>query len=341
MGRLGEVPIRFARADERQVPEHWLLFGERQSPLSTSARKAASPIGAILNYLYVLAEFECRLALLAVGLDPGLGWAHRDVPYRDSAALDLLEALRPAVDAYVLELVTSRTFSRREFAELATGQVRLMPELARSLATSTLATWERLASSHAEAIAKSLAKAAGGSVRIPGRASRGSHGKGRATLGRRAGGGGPATIRSACRTCGVILGATDRIYCPECVPGFKEERTKKLVSAARAVLAEMRGSANDPAQTAEAKAKRVTAYQQRKEAARAWEQANPGPHDPELYRSEILPGLAAVTLPQMMRATGLTSGYCWKIRRGDRMPHPMYWERLRALADNALSSEGF
>jgi len=76
------------------------------------------------------------------------------------------------------------------------------------------------------------------------------------------------------------------------------------VSAALSVLAEMRGSEQDPAQTEEAKAKRIVAYKGRKEAARAWEQKNPGPHDRAEYRSEILPGLASVTLPQMMRANG-------------------------------------
>lgn len=91
----------------------------------------------------------------------------------------------------------------------------------------------------------------------------------------------------------------------------------------------MRASEHDPAETAEAKAKRIAAYVKRKEDARAWEQENPGPHNPGMFRSEVLPNLASVTVPQMLRATGLTSGYCWKIRRGERVPHPMYWTVLR------------
>jgi hypothetical protein len=63
------------------------------------------------------------------------------------------------------------------------------------------------------------------------------------------------------------------------------------------------------------------------------EEENPGPHDPDAYRSGILPQLARVSLPQMMRVTGSTSGYCWKIRRGERIPHPMYWESLLALVE--------
>lgn len=36
-------------------------------------------------------------------------------------------------------------------------------------------------------------------------------------------------------------------------------------------------------------------------------------------------------MPAMMRATGLSSAYCWKIRKGERTPHPMYWKVLQAL----------
>jgi len=149
---------------------------------------------------------RARLALLAVGLDPGLGWMHRDAPYRESAALDLLEPLRPAVDDYVMRLLETRTFSRREFAELPTGQVRLMPDLARSLA-ATLPTWERMASVQAETIAKLLAKSARGAVRIPGAATRGASGKGRGTMGRGATRGTrrPRLVANACRECGLIL----------------------------------------------------------------------------------------------------------------------------------------
>lgn len=330
-GGWADIPMMFAAADQRNVPDHWLQFGERHSPLSTSARKAANPTGAILNYLYALAEFECRLALLAVGLDPGLGWAHRDAPYRDSAALDLLEPLRPLVDQYAMSLLRSRTFSRREFAEGPDGHVRLTADLAGAL-SSTLPIWERTASAHAEQIARLLARSAGLAVRVPGARTRGSRGGG-ASLGRRTGAAQQKArpIPSACRRCGVVLEDAERVYCPDCIRAFKEDRTARLVSAARSVLAEMRSSDRDPAQTDEAKAKRVAAYKSRKDAARTWTKENPGPHDHAVYRAKILPLLARVTLPQMMRATGLTSGYCWKIRRGERIPHPMYWDALRRL----------
>lgn len=59
--------------------------------------------------------------------------------------------------------------------------------------------------------------------------------------------------------------------------------------------------------------------------------------DPEAFRLQILPGLQRATLPQMMKATGLTSGYCWRIRRGERVPHPMYWRPLKRLAVSSTS----
>lgn len=81
--------------------------------------------------------------------------------------------------------------------------------------------------------------------------------------------------------------------------------------------------ANDPAKSSEAVAKRVAAHAERRKAALAWEEANPGPRDMDSFRREIAPALFDLTLLQMMRATGLSSAYCWRIRRGERVPHPM------------------
>jgi len=329
------LTLTSSRGTQVSLPEHWRTTGDRRSPLSGSPRLAATPVGAMLNYLYALAEFECRLALLAVGLDPGLGWAHKDASYRDSAALDLLEPLRPQVDAHIAKLMAERVFSRREFIELPSGQVRLTRSLARDLATSTLPRWEQAAGQCSEHVGGLIAASATTPVRTPGRKTRGSHGKGRSTLGRRIA---PSLARTrriaaACRECGVVLDRADRVYCVDCLPRFKNERTARLVVAARNVLTQMRASEADPARSSEAKAKRIATNAQRRRDAVAWEQANPGRYDPEAFRSEILPRLQHATLPQMMTATGLTSGYCWRIRRGERVPHPMYWESLQSIRD--------
>lgn len=90
------------------------------------------------------------------------------------------------------------------------------------------------------------------------------------------------------------------------------------------------------ARSPEAKARRVATNARRRQEALAWERDNPGFHDPKVFRLEILPRLQQVTLPQMMKATGLTSDYCWRIRRGERVPHPMYWKALQQLVEEAI-----
>jgi hypothetical protein len=194
-----------------------------------------------------------------------------------------------------------------------------------------------MASAQAEMVAKLLAKSSRGAVRIPGAATRGAKGKGGSTMARRSKvASRPRPVPNACRQCGLILDGYDRQYCGDCFPTFKDQRTKKLVGVARAVLAEMRASPNDPAKAPEAVAKRVAAHAERRRAALAWEKENPGPHDVEHFRQEIAPALRDATLPQMMRVTGLSSGYCWRIKRGERVPHPMYWALLSALRGKPL-----
>ena len=76
------------------------------SPLTGSPRLAVNPPNAILNYLYALLESESRLAAAALGLDPGIGVLHVDTPARDSLACDLMEAVRPQIDGFLIDWVT-------------------------------------------------------------------------------------------------------------------------------------------------------------------------------------------------------------------------------------------
>lgn len=69
----------------------------------------------------------------------------------------------------------------------------------------------------------------------------------------------------------------------------------------------------------------------RREAAAAWDAEHERP-DPEIFRHEILPGLADVPLGALMRATGLSKRYVWLIRQGGYVPHPRHWEALLEVA---------
>ena len=80
----------------------------------------------MLNYLYAVLESEARLAVAALGLDPGLGVLHVDSGNRDSLALDVLEPVRAQVDSYLLEWITRLPLRREWFFEQRDGNCRLM-----------------------------------------------------------------------------------------------------------------------------------------------------------------------------------------------------------------------
>ncbi|MGA2857500.1 MAG: CRISPR-associated endonuclease Cas1 [Candidatus Sulfotelmatobacter sp.] len=102
------LPINFPKNQLPRLPAHWLSFGMRVSPLTGSPRLACNPPNSILNFLYSLAEAGARLAAASLGLDPGLGVLHTDTTARDSLACDLMEPVRPHVDAYVLDWITKQ-----------------------------------------------------------------------------------------------------------------------------------------------------------------------------------------------------------------------------------------
>lgn len=124
------LPIRFPRQEESRLPAHWLVFGTRVSPLTGSPRLAVNPPNAILNYFYSLLESESRLAAAALGLDPGFGMLHVDTKARDSLACDLMEPVRPQVDAFLLDWIMREPLKREWLFEQSNGNCRLMAPFA-------------------------------------------------------------------------------------------------------------------------------------------------------------------------------------------------------------------
>jgi len=155
----GRVPVEFPTSDWDKIPQHWRTFGQRVSALTGSPRLAVNPANALLNYLYGILEAEARLALLAVGCDPGLGIQHADQRSRDSMACDVMEAVRPEVDTWLHAFLSIRTLHRQDFFELRNGQCRLMPNLARELA-QTAALWGMKLGPVVEGVAQELYEAA-------------------------------------------------------------------------------------------------------------------------------------------------------------------------------------
>jgi CRISPR-associated protein Cas1 len=87
-------------------------------------RPPRDSVNALLSFVYVLLTHDVASALEAVGLDPQVGFLHRDRPGRPGLALDLVEEFRAFMaDRLVLSLVNRRQISAENFVQGETGAV--------------------------------------------------------------------------------------------------------------------------------------------------------------------------------------------------------------------------
>ncbi|MFD1881089.1 type I-C CRISPR-associated endonuclease Cas1c [Paracoccus pacificus] len=102
-----------------------------------SRRPPLDPMNALLSFLYTLLTSDCRSASEAVGLDPAVGFLHRDRPGRPSLALDLMEELRaPLADRLALSLVNRRQLRAGDFRRMDGGAVLLTDDARRTVLTA-------------------------------------------------------------------------------------------------------------------------------------------------------------------------------------------------------------
>jgi CRISPR-associated protein Cas1 len=100
-----------------------LRFGGR------NRRPPRDAFNALLSFLYTLLTHDCRSALETVGLDPAVGFLHRDRPGRPSLALDLAEEFRPLLgERLALSLINRRQLSESDFRQMENGAVLLKDE---------------------------------------------------------------------------------------------------------------------------------------------------------------------------------------------------------------------
>jgi CRISPR-associated endonuclease Cas1 len=313
-----EVRINFPRQDVARVGEHWLTFGTRKSLLTGSPRLAANPPNAILNYCYALVQIETRLATTAVGLDPGMGLLHCDTPNRDSLACDIMEAVRPSVDAWLLDWIMREPFRRSDFFEERNGNCRLLRTLTAKL-SETMSVWGKLVAPWAEYVAHTLwarASRAGGPP-IPTRLTQ-QH--------RREAKGASAVAMIAipkpdrvCRGCGknIRVGRSD---CGKCAV---EGATTRLIVAARI--------GRIAAHTPEALAKEGKTQRRHAKARSSWDASSqPAGLTAEFYSENIQPLLAEVSTSAIASRIGVSRWYAGKLRRG-RRAHPRHWQALAQL----------
>lgn len=338
------VEVTFAYRDRPNVPNHWRTFTGRSSILDSgrSPRRAADPVNALLNYAYGLAEVECRLALIAVGLDPGLGVLHSDKKNRDSLAFDLLETVRPYIDERVLNLLGRRHFSARDFYETRDGTCRLMPTLTHELATWLPAIAQQLAPT-AEAIAHHFIDDITGTgvkrtvlTKANSRQAQPTPKRSRTAAPR------PPRPPATCRECGTQLREQRAKLCPTCWPLQRDKTAPGVLAAGAAELARRRAAGDDPTQTDTARRKRAQTLTAHRAAQQAWEGHDDGTSDLDFDR-DVLPALAGLPLSALQHATGLSTAACSRIRSGALRPHRRHWPALAAamarVAPDTTSTE--
>ncbi|MBY0256939.1 type I-C CRISPR-associated endonuclease Cas1c [Methylobacterium sp.] len=104
-----------------------------------SRRPPLDRINALLSFLYAMLGHDCRSAAEAHGLDPQVGFLHRDRPGRAGLALDLMEELRPVLaDRLALSLVNRRQVGATDFVVEEAGGVRLTDNARRAV----LVAWQ-------------------------------------------------------------------------------------------------------------------------------------------------------------------------------------------------------
>ncbi len=109
-------------------PEEELRFAGR------SRRPPLDAVNSVLSFLYALLTHDCRSAAEGVGLDPAVGFLHRDRPGRPSLALDLMEELRPVLaDRLALSLINRRQLRGNDFEQLESGAVVLKDDARRTV----------------------------------------------------------------------------------------------------------------------------------------------------------------------------------------------------------------
>lgn len=112
---------------------YFSVFGQLvrvDSPLmqftGRNRRPPRDAFNAVLSFLYTLLTHDCRSALETVGLDPAVGFLHRDRPGRPSLALDLAEEFRPLLgERLALSLVNRKQLGERDFQVFDNGAVQL------------------------------------------------------------------------------------------------------------------------------------------------------------------------------------------------------------------------
>ncbi len=310
------LSVSFPKTDLPKVPEHWLTFGTRRSPLSKNARRASNPPNAILNYLYTMLESETRLAINALGLDPGMGLIHTDAACRDSLIYDIMEPVRPIVDGYLLDWLTRSPLKRSWFFEMPEGQCRLMSDITTQL-TLTGQQWSDAVAPVSEWYVKELCARMLDMTKLRRPGTRLTQERRRAAVGTV----GPIPPagpeqQNLCGQCGAAISARRR-FCLACAGKLGKAR---IIEVQKAGLSE------------ESKAKKVESVRKHHAQQLNWSPSElPAWLTDEFYLARIQPLLKNLSRQATGSELGVSPSYVRAIIAGKYIPHKRHWVKLAGL----------
>ena len=104
------------------------FFSER------NRRPPLDNVNSLLSFIYTLMMHDVRSALECVGLDPAVGYLHRDRPGRPGLALDMMEEFRPFIaDRLVLSLINLRKVQAKGFQKSDSGAVTMTDDTRKTI----------------------------------------------------------------------------------------------------------------------------------------------------------------------------------------------------------------
>lgn len=127
-----ELPLETVRGIEGdaartyfEVFDHLIIAQKQDFAFrGRNRRPPTDNVNALLSFVYTLLTHDAASALEGVGLDPQVGFLHRDRPGRPGLALDLIEEFRPVIaDRLVLSLINRRQLAGDGFVRTETGGV--------------------------------------------------------------------------------------------------------------------------------------------------------------------------------------------------------------------------
>jgi len=133
MGIEGEAASQYFSVFDELILQNRDVFFFRER----SRRPPIDNVNALLSFIYTILSHDTASALSCVGLDPFVGFLHKDRPGRRSLALDLMEELRaPLADRFVLTLINTRQIDRGDFEQKENDAVFLKDNARKTVLTA-------------------------------------------------------------------------------------------------------------------------------------------------------------------------------------------------------------